>query len=208
MAYTDRDRLIALGGIYQAAWCVRQVARTGSVDEDDMGPCIYSLFQTDAANVAAVYGPPGAVVPGVRELTSQLSGGRGRELELTRYAISLLKLERVLAGRRVMVDIIADGVAEIRPMLTESSLSDPHVLQRLGDLYARTISHLQPRIMVSGEPTHLKDTDNQNRVRALLLAGIRSAWLWRQVGGSRWRILLGRSRLLAAAREYLRTVHH
>jgi high frequency lysogenization protein len=204
MAYTDRDRLIALGGIYQAARCVHQAARRGYVDEGEMTPCIYSLFQKDAASVPDVYGAPGAVAAGVRELAGQLTGGPDRQLELTRYVISLLKLERILELRKAMVEMIAEGIEEIRPMLANTPLMDPDLLRRLADIYARTVSQLQPRIMVSGEPMHLKDQENQHRIRALLLAGIRSAWLWRQVGGSRWRILFGRTRILESAREYLR----
>jgi high frequency lysogenization protein len=62
--------------------------------------------------------------------------------------------------------------------------------------------------MVQGDPRHLHAPDNQNRIRALLLAGIRAAWLWRQVGGSRWKILLGRKQLAAAGRDYLRISQH
>jgi high frequency lysogenization protein len=62
--------------------------------------------------------------------------------------------------------------------------------------------------MVRGEPVYLQNPDNQNRIRALLLAGVRAAWLWRQVGGSRWKILFARKRLLAAADEYLRRSSH
>jgi high frequency lysogenization protein len=208
MAYTDRDRLIALGGIYQAARCVRQAARQGSVDEGEMTPCIYSVFQKDAATVPDVFGAPGAVTGGVRELAGQLRGGPDRQLELTRYVVSLLKLERILEFRKAMVEMIAEGIEEIRPMLAGTALMDPELIKRLADIYARTVSHLQPRIMVSGEPLYLKDDENQHRIRALLLAGIRAAWLWRQVGGSRWRVLFGRTALLEAAREYLRATQH
>jgi high frequency lysogenization protein len=202
MAYTDRDRLVALAGIYQAARCVRGTARRGSAHWSEMETCIYSLFQTDASSVPEVFGAEGAVTAGVREVVSQLSGQAGRDLELTRYVISLLKLERALAGRPVMVGIIANGIAHIRPLLAELALLDMELLRRLAEIYTQTVSQLQPRIMVSGEPRFLEDVDNQHRIRALLLAGIRAAWLWRQVGGSRWRILLGRGRLLAAARGY------
>jgi high frequency lysogenization protein len=84
----------------------------------------------------------------------------------------------------------------------------PNLLANLADIYSRTLSTLQPRIMVRGEPLYLNNPDNQNRIRTLLLAGIRAAWLWRQVGGSRWKILFGRNRLLATANEYLRTSRH
>jgi high frequency lysogenization protein len=56
---------------------------------------------------------------------------------------------------------------------------------------------------VRGDPLHLQNPDNQNRVRALLLAGIRAAMLWRQVGGTRWQILLKNKQILADARRYL-----
>jgi high frequency lysogenization protein len=204
MPHTDQDRLVALAGIFQAALCVRSIATKGSVDTDFMEPCIYSLFQTDAASVAGVFGEPGRLVPGVRELAAQLSGKQPRDLELTRSVVSLLKLERVLAGRKVMVAGIGEGIEGARAKLERFSLLHPNLLAHLADIYSRTVSQLQPRILVRGEPNYLENPDNQNRIRALLLAGIRAAWLWRQVGGSRWKILLGRKRLLEAASDYLR----
>lgn len=208
MTYTGQDKLIALAGIYQAALCVKQVARQGSVDTDAMEPCIYSLFQTEAESVYEIFGARGSLSPGVRELVNQIDGAQRRELELIRYAISLLKLERVLSGRREMVAAIGDGIEEARAKLEHFPMLHPNLLAHLADIYARTVSQLQPRIMVQGDPRHLQIPDNQNRIRALLLAGVRSAWLWRQVGGSRWKILLGRKQLLADAREYLRMAQH
>lgn len=43
---------------------------------------------------------------------------------------------------------------------------------------------------------HLQDSRNADKVRALLLAGIRSAMLWRQLGGRRWQLLFSRRKLL------------
>lgn len=208
MAYTEQDKLIALAGIYQAALCVRQIARQGSVDTVAMEPCIYSLFQTDADSVAEIFGAPGSLSAGARELVDQLTGGQRRELELTRYAISLLKLERVLSQRSAMVTTIADGIENARTKLELFPMLHPNLLAHLADVYSRTVSQLQPRVMVQGDPRYLEIPENQNRIRALLLSGIRAAWLWRQVGGSRWNILLGRKKLLSSAREYVRMSHH
>jgi high frequency lysogenization protein len=83
-------------------------------------------------------------------------------------------------------------------------LLDREVLAGLAGIYSDTISKLEPRIIVRGNPLYLQNSDNQDRVRALLLAGIRSAMLWHQTGGNRWQILFGRSKLLDAARAYLR----
>ncbi len=205
MAYTGKDKFIALAGIYQSVLCVRQIARQGSVDTDTMAPCIYSLFQTDAVGVSEIFGAQGSLNAGARELVKQLTGKLPRQdMELTRYAISLLKLERVLAGRSKLIDAISAGIEDARAKLDLFPMLHPNLLAHLADIYGRTISQLPPRIMVQGDPRFLQLPDNQNRIRALLLAGVRSAWLWQQVGGSRWKILFGRKELLTAARDYLR----
>ena len=62
---------------------------------------------------------------------------------------------------------------------------------KLGHLYKETISTLGPKIIVSGEQPYLSNENNASKVRAVLLAGIRSAVLWRQCGGSRWQFFFG-----------------
>ena len=57
--------------------------------------------------------------------------------------------------------------------------------------------------MVKGEPPHLQNPDNINKIRALLLAGIRSAMLWRQVGGLRRHIIFNRRKLLTITHRLL-----
>jgi high frequency lysogenization protein len=53
------------------------------------------------------------------------------------------------------------------------------------------------RIQVSGNPAYLQQSGIAQRVRCLLFAGIRSAFLWHQVGGKRSHLLLRRDSLLA-----------
>jgi len=208
MAYTGKDRFVALAGIYQSVLCVRQIARQGSVDTGTMTPCIYSLFQTDVESVPEIFGAPGSVNAGAKELLGQLTGKQPREMELTRYVITLLKLERVLAGRGQLIEDIGSGIEDARNKLDHFPMLHPNLLAHLADIYSRTISRLQPRVMVQGDPHFLQLPDNQNRIRALLLAGVRSAWLWRQVGGRRWQILFRRKELLTAALDYLRLSQH
>jgi len=208
MAYTGKDRFIALAGIYQSVLCVRQITRQGSVDTDAMTPCIYSLFQTDAENVPEIFGAPGSLNVGAKGLVGQLAGKQPREMEPIRYVMMLLKLERMLARRGQLIEDIGSGIENARGKLDHFPMLHPNLLAYLADLYSHTISRLRPRIMVQGDPRFLQLPDNQNRIRALLLAGVRSTWLWRQVGGSRRQILFGRKALLTAALDYLRLARH
>lgn len=201
--HSDQERSIALAGIHQAAHCVERIANRGSVDIEPMQPCIYSLFQIDAPDTAAVYGPPGAVATGARQVVAQLTGEQRRNLELTRYVVSLMRHERSLGQRPEMLRQIRFGIEIAEAKRQARPLLDPEVLSGLAVVYADTISRLEPRIIVRGDERYLRNSENQDRIRALLLAGIRSAMLWRQLGGTRMQILFGRKRLLAAAREYL-----
>jgi len=206
MPHSDQDRLIALAGVHQAAHCVQRIASRGSVDSGQMEPCIYSLFQIDADDVPSVFGAPGAVATGARQIIAQLTGQPERDLDLTRYIISLLKHERLLAGRGDMLAAISDGLEAAAAARVGRSLLDRAVLGRLAGIYSATVSKLEPRIIVRGNPLYLQNPENQERIRALLLAGIRAAMLWRQIGGRRLQILLGRKRLLDSARDYLKEV--
>jgi high frequency lysogenization protein len=203
MPYSDQDRIIALAGLHQAAHCVQRIANRGSVDIDQMEPSLYSLFQIDANDVPSVFGAHGAVATGAQQIIAQLTGQPERNMELTRYVITLLKHERTLAGRGDMLAAIGDGIEAARAARGDAPLMDREVIARFAGLYSATISKLEPRIIVRGNPLYLQNEENQERIRALLLAGIRAAILWRQCGGRRMQILLGRRKLLEAARAYL-----
>lgn len=203
MPHDNLDRVIALAGIYQAVHCVLQIARKGTTDTASMEPCIHSLFQIDAENVDAVFGEPGAVATGARLIVSSVTGIPERNLELTRHVVLLMRLERTLSGRPDLLTRIGEGIDAASSKREHFALLHPNLLAHFADLYSETLSQLEPRIVIRGESSHLRNPDNQNRIRALLLAGVRAARLWRQVGGSRWQILFGNRRLLEDARGYL-----
>lgn len=209
MAYDEQDRLTALAGIYQSIACVMRIARTGSADADAMKPCIYSLFQIDADDVTAVYGPPGALANGARQVIAQFTGRPERDLELTRYLASIIRLERKLTNQPELLARIGEGIAATATALaSHGEVLHPEILHRFAEIYSETLSQLTPRILVRGVSAHLKDPDNQVLIRALLLAAIRSARLWRQLGGTRWRLLFGHKHLLVQARRYLEQAGH
>lgn len=208
MQHTNTERVIALAGLHQVAHCVQFIANRGLMDAEAMEPCIHSLFQTDAPDTPAVYGPPGAVAAGMSALIDQIIGQPGRDLEMTRYLVILLKHGRTLSQNPELLRRIGIGIeitdAKHRQGINQGALLSPEVLASLASIYTENVSSLEPRILVHGNPLYLKKSDNQDGIRALLLAGIRSAILWQQLGGTRWQILFGRKRLLEAARDYMR----
>ncbi|STO54149.1 lysogenization regulator [Canicola haemoglobinophilus] len=75
------------------------------------------------------------------------------------------------------------------------------MLSTLASIYVDIISPLGARIQVQGFPLYLQQLSIQNRIRACLLAGIRSAVLWRQMGGTKWQFLFSRRKLIATAQQ-------
>ena len=189
---------MALAGIVQAAHLVQQLAHQGTV-KDNVGfeTSINSIFKTDAENTAAVYDGPEGVRTGLKLLQVQLDRKTAtRDLELTKYVIGVMYLERQLAKRSAMLGKIGEGIEKARAQVQHFSITHQNVIANLAGIYSDTISTLMPRIMVNGEQRFLADPDNANKIRALLLAAIRSAVLWRQCGGTRFQLLFSRSSTL------------
>ena len=210
MSKTINDRTLALAGLFQTTYLVNQVAKRGMVDSQQFEASINSLFVTDPKTTLEVYGDNMQNVrQGLIVLRNQLGGDASkREVEPTRYMITLLHLERKLARNRNFLSAISEGLERTGKQAEHFSITHPNVIASLADIYANTISTLNPRIMVSGEHGHLQNPDNANKVRALLLAGMRSAVLWRQCGGNRLQLLFQRRALLAEADRLLGLATH
>jgi high frequency lysogenization protein len=188
-----RSRTIALAGLFQAATLVRQTGVGKVRDEAATRASLASILRTDADSVADVYGGISALRTGLETLAAQLGNeGRQRDMELTGYAITLLHLERKLARDAAMLDRLGGGIRELAARMPDTDPLDPGLVASLADLYSQTISTLTPRILVHGDASLLSGTGTRNMIRALLLAGIRAAVLWRQCGGNRLRLLFGR----------------
>lgn len=194
MRYDDQDRTLALAGIYQAACLVQQIARHGVADSEAMSCSIHSLFQIDTASVQDVFGGVTGVAYGLRQLSRQLGGKVRRDNEITGYLLNLVHLQRKLSHEPGRMEQIRQGILQTEVRLAHFPGLHPNILAALADIYVSHISTLQPRIMVSGEPVYLNNPDNINRIRSLLLAGIRAAMLWWQIGGRRRQILFNRTR--------------
>ncbi|MDA1076170.1 MAG: DUF489 family protein, partial [Proteobacteria bacterium] len=77
---------------------------------------------------------------------------------------------------------------------------------RLAYIYQDTLSKLGKRIQVVGDPTALQQARTAANIRSLLLAAVRFAWLWDQLGGRRWQLILRRRSLLLALQHFRQTL--
>lgn len=198
------ERVLALAGVVQALAQVRRIAETGQSDAAVVQTALDSIFRIDADTPGEIYGQASALAPGLRLLRDYFNKQPGTDESLPRLALSVLQLERRFVGEPNTVAAVSGGIAEIAPQAGTAGSTHPEVLSALGGLYADTISHLRPRVMVQGNPHYLGQPGVVAEIRAILLAAVRSAVLWRQLGGSYWDFLLSRRAMADAASEWLR----
>lgn len=196
------SRVIALAGVLQACQLVHDLATRGQAEDTAIQASLGSVFRIDADSAADVFGGLASVRMGLEVLLAQFEGNP-RNIALTRLVLGVLRLERrVSASRRVQADL-RGGIEGIQRQVDHFGSAHATVQARLADLYVAILSPLRPRIIVHGDPQHLANAQRVEQIRALLLAAIRAAVLWRQVGGSQLRLLLRRQQYAMLARGLL-----
>lgn len=197
------ERVLALAGLVQALKQVRRIADTGQADASALSTALDSVFRIDADSPESVYGTAADLRPGLVVLRDYFSN-RNKDEALPRLALAVMQIERRFVRDAGMARQVHDGIVATAPIAERLGSDHPDVLTALGKLYADTVSNLRPKVMVQGNPHYLGQADIVSEIRALLLAALRSAVLWRQMGGSLFDFLLGRRQMLAAIESALR----
>jgi high frequency lysogenization protein len=199
-----KDRTLALAGVFQAAELVRQAANHGTWSGYAATSSLDSLFKLEAGSPAEVYGGTARMRLGIETMLAVLNG-ENRYAEALRYTVGLLQLEKKFRQSAKLQQLIGDRLADIAAGGEELERHDREDLQAHGisQLYSETISNLSPRIVVNGKPQYLKNDRTVDWVRTLLLAGLRSATLWHQLGGGRFELMFGRKKIMREAESLL-----
>lgn len=198
----NEERVLGLAGVFQACSLAQQLANDGRCDESAMESSVASVFRIDAPSVVAIYGNISNLRLGLRSLIAQLDES-DRDMSITRMVVIVMRLERSLTGRPDLLEKLQQGILAAQRQVEHFGQDSSQVNARLAELYASTLSVLRPRVMVSGNPEQLQQPAVVEKVRANLLAAVRSAVLWRQIGGRQWQLLLYRRQCGMLARGLL-----
>lgn len=199
-----KDRYLALAGAFQASELVRQAACHGTWSGYAATACLNSLFRLEADSTAAIYGGSEHMKLGVETMLAVLEGEE-RHVDALRYVIGLLQVERKFRRAGKLQHQVGQRLEEIGSLGSELEQHERQDLQarEISELYSGTISRLSPRIVVNGKPQYLKNPRTVEWIRTLLLAGLRSATLWQQLGGGRFELMFGRKNIIREARAFL-----
>ena len=209
-------QVVALAAVAQSAALVSKLSLHGNASQTELLASVNALLALNPRSESDIYPNLGHLNLGLRTLDDMLSLGRSPEnTSLVRYTWGMLSIRNKLDMNSAMQSNIRDRLQSIQSLLlvpenatpwrmaetekTDGQLRQEQSFEQLATLYQDTISTLSHRIQVHGQEDYLQNDYVSNRVRSLLLAGIRSAVLWHQLGGRRWRLILYRKRLQETA---------
>lgn len=198
-----QEQCIALAGVFQATSLVESLAKSGNCDRQSLHTSIASVFVTDPDSTISVYSDINNIALGLKVLIENLENHTSSTSpDSLRYAMNLFHLQKKLQGRPEMLSVIGQRLDKCQLQLEHFEATHDNIIGALADIYSDTLSTFSFRIQVKGNFNQLQQPRNANLIRALLLAGIRSTMLWRQLGGSRLKLLWQKSKLLDCAREH------
>lgn len=198
-----QDVVFAFAGIQQAAFLVQQLATTGRCDEEAFNASINTLYHIDSPNVLSIYGGKQGLRLGLSLLNATLTPSKksASNRQVTRLIIGMVHAERHLQRKPHLVNTLKRKITYTQSQADFFNAVHPVVINSLGKTYEETIGKLPFKIMIMGKKELLGNPELMGKIRAVLLAGIRSAVLWHQVGGSRWHLVFGRSRYRKVLKE-------
>ena len=198
------EQAVALAAVFQACHLVDQLANTGGASSQEVKVSMAALLNQSPQSIEDLYGSEQALETGINAMTLLLDEYQGTELfaPITLvYTLSVLSIERQLNSRPVMLKAVAEGIENANRQALHFSVVHDNVLANIASLYQQTLSTLRQRIQVKGNAMYLQQPGVAERIRCMLFAAVRSAHLWRQLGGKRYHLVLYRKALVKALKH-------
>ena len=210
--YTQRDKTIAFAGVYQAAYLVHQIATQGQADSVALTSLLKALFVENPQTTLETFGEVGNLRLGLQTMRVQMGAtkhlGETRNIQITQYVIALLALEKEMSESPELETAIFKKLETSQAQVNHFGLLHENTLAGLALAYTETLARTRPKVIIRGAHGYLTQQNNANRIRACLLAGVRAARLWRQVGGRRWQLIFSRGKYIHEADQMLAQISY
>ena len=211
-----KSETIALAALFQCCTQIQRVASTGYYDENAVACVLRALIVTNPRTVEDIYPMDGLKV-GFKQIVDGLSKSSQVKdvatIDITKVALKLISLAISVERNGRIFDRLSDEIDELKQTITREfedflqgnpqSVNDQNNIHLFGTLYQSIISPNFAKLLIYGEEQHLRVPANQEKIRALLLAGIRAVILWRQIGGRRRFLVFRRKAIVEYAKQHM-----
>ncbi len=202
------SRSLAFAAMCQAAYLVDKIATKGLCpDAVAFDASLRSIMRTESDSPLDIFGGYESLEVGFKSMLEQLdNASKTRNMQVTKYVIGMIALEKKLSANGASLNLLAERLNQVQRQLAHFEIDDSSVLSNLNSIYKDLISNLGPKIQVNGNPSCLQQEQTQHKIRALLLAGVRAAVLWRQIGGKRRQLVFSRKAMIHQTKQNLHRV--
>lgn len=188
------DYIMALSALIQSAFFVEKIATSSKEIDNDVKILLESIYKTETFSAENIYGHKRNLTIGQNVLKNILNGNNEIYLMNTqKYALSIILIQKNISKIKDLQDLIRkkiDNYNENSMMATNFE----DLISYSERIYTEYIAIIRPRVIISGKKEFLET--NSSLIRALLLSGIRAAFLWNYHGGSKWQLMFRRSEIL------------
>lgn len=199
------SRVTALAAAAQCLVAIKQIAREGSLrDSTQVQRLLANVLDLNPNSLEQLYPDVTELQWGLETLLLQIGPTQHKDIEITRYLVALMALERRLQKRPKSLASLAERLQQLQRQRDDFKFAQETIIAGMAGVYSDLISPLSKPIKITGKPDHLKQPGVQNQIRALLLAALRNIVLWRQQGGQRRQFIFARQRMVRTAQQLLR----
>ena len=201
------DQALALAAIFQACQSVSQLAHSGETKDELMEFAMSTLLNQHPSSIESLYGSRENLALGIRGIKAFFSDNKKQMpdpeyREIVNYMMSTIHLASKLGKNTLLLDRISQGIEDANNQAQHFSVTHENVYSNIASLYQENISNMRLKIQVTGSALYLQQAAIAAKIRCMLFAAIRNAFLWRQLGGKRRHLLLQRKLLLEKLASY------
>lgn len=228
----QQNQVLALAAVFQATQLVHIIATAGSNHLGDSGQKYARLLLQTALNIRSGNNPNQNSLVFFQHIHALKLGLKTLEQSLVmpydphpkapphkikrksakpalNYAMALLHLSAKVYRQPNFATTIEKKQRLILKQLAffNYDYQHPSIIAALAQIYSETASTLSPKIMIKGSKLAFQDQHDVALIRALLFSGLQIAHYWRGLGGTPWKLILSKSKILREIRYFAELQH-
>ena len=200
MVKISNDYITSLIAMLQSVYLVDRIATTDYDATNESDFLIQSIYTKNTFDADKIYSQKSSLVDGCKLLKEILRGKNDISvLTMQKYALNIILIQKninKISDLKNMIGKKIDNYHDNSMMAT--NLNDQIAYSE--EIYKEYVGIIRPRVVISGKKEYLNK--NSSLIRALLLSGIRAAFLWDYHGGSKWHLMFRRKEILNKCENY------
>ena len=200
MVKISNDYITSLIAMLQSVYIVDRIATTDHDATNESDFLIQSIYTKNTFDADKIYPQKTSLVEGCKLLKDILRGKNDISvLTMQKYALNIILIQKninKISDLKNMIGKKIDNYQDNSMMAT--NLNDQIAYSE--EIYKEYVGIIRPRVVISGKKEYLNK--NSSLIRALLLSGIRAAFLWDYHGGSKWHLMFRRKEILNKCENY------